>query len=48
LRRPACSFNRGIDLHQRQAGVVEKRPTGGGQFDAVHAAAHHLDANFVF
>jgi hypothetical protein len=25
--------------------MVEKGPTGGGQFDAVHAAAHQLSAN---
>src|ERR1700738_4291114 len=28
--------------------MVEKGATGGGQFDAVHAAAHQLDANLVF
>ena len=48
LRRPACRFDRGIDLHQRQPRMVEKGPSGGGQFDAVHAAAHQLDANLVF
>src|SRR6185312_4690364 len=48
LRRSACRFDRGIDLHQRQPCMVEKGPTGGGQFDAVHTAAHQLDANLVF
>jgi hypothetical protein len=28
--------------------VVEKGFAGGGQFDAVHAAAHQLNADFVF
>jgi hypothetical protein len=28
--------------------VVEKGPPGGGQFDAVHAAAYKLDADLVF
>src|SRR5258705_4039678 len=28
--------------------MVEKGPPGGGQFDAVHAAAHQLDANLEF
>jgi hypothetical protein len=28
--------------------MIEKGPPGGGQFDAVHAAAHKLDANLVF
>ena len=28
--------------------MVEKGATGGGQFDAVHAAAHQLNANLVF
>jgi hypothetical protein len=48
LRRPACRFDRGIDLHQSHPCMVEKGPTGGGQFDAVHAAAHQLEANLVF
>src|SRR6476620_1093486 len=48
VRRSECRCNRDIDLHQRQPCMVEKGPTGGGQFDAVHAAAHQLDANLVF
>ena len=28
--------------------MIEKGPPGGGQFDAVHAAAHKLNADFVF
>jgi hypothetical protein len=28
--------------------MVEKSPTGGSQFDAVHAAAHKLDADLIF
>ena len=39
---------RGIDLRQRQPGMVKKGLACGGQFDAVHAAAHQLDANLVF
>ena len=45
---PARRFHCGIDLRQRQPCMVEKGPTGGGQFDAVHAAAHQLDADLVF
>jgi hypothetical protein len=41
-------FRRGIDLRQRQPRMVEKRLACGGQFDAVHAAGHQLDANLVF
>jgi hypothetical protein len=28
--------------------MVEKGPTGGSQFDAVHAACHQLNADLVF
>ena len=28
--------------------MVEKGATGGGQFDAVHAAAHQLNADLIF
>jgi hypothetical protein len=28
--------------------MVEKGPTGGGQFDPVYAAAHQLNADLVF
>src|ERR1700736_4235194 len=35
-------------LRERQPGMVEKGLAGGGQFDAVYAAAHQRDANFVF
>jgi hypothetical protein len=28
--------------------MIEKSATGGGQFNAVHAAAHKRDADFVF
>ena len=48
LRGPARRFDRGIDLHQRQPGMVEKGLARGGQFDAVHAAAQQLDADLVF
>ena len=48
LSGPARRFHRGIDLRQRQPGVVEKGLACGGQFDAVHAAAHQLDADLVF
>jgi hypothetical protein len=33
---------------ERQPGMVEKGLACGGRFDAVHAAAHQLDANPVF
>ena len=45
--RRAASSGR-LDLRQRQPGVIEKGPPGGGQFDAVHAAAHQLNADLVF
>src|SRR3984893_16749606 len=35
-------------LRERQPGMVEKGLAGGGQFDAVYAAAHQRDANLVF
>jgi len=37
-----------LGLGDHQPCVVEKGPPGGGQFDAVHAAAHKLDADLVF
>ena len=37
-----------LRLTERQPCTVEKGPTGGGQFNAVHVAAHQLDANLVF
>jgi hypothetical protein len=43
-----CGPARRVDLGQRQSGMVEKGLACGGQFDAVHAAAHQLDANLVF
>ena len=48
LRRPACRFDRGIDLRQRQAGVVEKGLARSGQFDAVNAADSSSAADLVF
>jgi hypothetical protein len=38
LRRPPCRFDRDIDLHQRQAGVIEKGFARSGQLDAMKAA----------
>src|SRR3981081_2898801 len=35
-------------LSQRKPGMVEKGLACGGQFDAVHAAAHELDADLIF
>src|SRR6202023_4122346 len=46
--RPARRFHGGIDLRQRQSGMVEEGLACGGQFDAAHAAAHQLDANLIF
>ena len=46
-RSPRC-FLGCLCLGERQPGVVEKGLAGGGQFDAVHAAAHQLDADLVF
>ena len=37
-----------LRLSQRQPRMVEKGAACGGQFDAVHAAAHQLDADLVF
>src|SRR5436853_6389918 len=44
---PRCLHSR-FRLSKRQPCMIEKGPPGGGQFDAVHAAAHQLDANLVF
>ena len=44
----ARHFHRGIDLRQRQSGMVEKNLACIGQLDAVHAAVHQLDADLVF
>ena len=41
-------FHRGIDLRQRQSGMVEKALACIGQLDAVHAAHHKLGADLVF
>ena len=45
--RRAASCGR-LGLRERQPRMIEKGPPGGGQFDAVHAAAHKLDADLVF
>ena len=47
FRRAACRFDRGIDLHQRHAGVVEKGIARGGQFDAMNAARQQLDPDLI-
>jgi hypothetical protein len=44
----ARHFHRGIDLRQRQSGMVEKGLACVGQLDAVHAAPHKLGADLVF
>jgi hypothetical protein len=48
LRRLACCFDRGIDLHQRQAGVVEKDLARSGQLHAAGSAAQQFDPDLVF
>src|SRR6185369_8342023 len=47
LRRPACRFDRGVDLHQRQAGVVEKGLARSGQLGAMNAARQQLGPDLV-
>ena len=47
LCRPACRFHRGIDLRQRQPGMVEKGLACGGQLDAMNAARQQLAADLV-
>src|SRR6266436_8734 len=37
-----------LGLSKRQPRMVEKGPSGGGQFDTAHAAAHKLDADLIF
>jgi len=44
---PRC-LSGGLGLRERQPRIVEKDPPGGGQFDAMHAAAHQLNADVVF
>ena len=44
---PRCLCGR-LGLCERQPRMIEKGPPGGGQFDAVHAAPHKLDADLVF
>jgi len=41
-------FDRGIDLHQRQAGVVEKDLARSGQLHAAGTAAQQFDPDLVF
>ena len=45
---PMRRFDGGIDLRQRQAGVIEKSLACSSQFDAVHAAGHQLRSNLAF
>ena len=47
-RRPACRFDSGIDLHQRQSGVIEKGLARCGQFDAADATGQKFDPHLVF
>jgi hypothetical protein len=44
---PPCRFDRGFDLHQRQAGVVEKGFARSGQLDALNAARQQLGPDLV-
>src|SRR5882757_7850572 len=39
---PAGRFHRGIDLPERQPGMVEKGLAGGGQLDAMNAARYQV------
>jgi NAD(P)-dependent dehydrogenase (short-subunit alcohol dehydrogenase family) len=48
LRRPARRFHRGIDLRQRQAGMVEKGLARNGQLHAAGTAAQQFDPDLVF
>src|SRR5260370_39287170 len=45
VRHLASQRGREIDL---LLSMVEEGAPGGGQFDAVHAAAHKLDADLIF
>src|SRR3989454_4900447 len=47
LSSASCRFASRIDLSQRQSGMLEKRPTRGGQLDAVSTANHQLRADLV-
>jgi len=47
LSSASCRFASRIDLSQRQSGMVKKRPTRGGQLDAVSTANHQLRADLV-
>ena len=47
-RGSARRFDSGIDLHQRQPGVIEKRLARSGQLHAAHATAQKFDTHFVF
>ncbi len=44
---PACSFHGGIDLRQREAGMVQKDLPRGGQLDAVNAARQQFGPDLV-
>src|SRR6266545_3311648 len=44
---PRCLRSR-LGLSQRQPRMVEKGAAGGGQFNAVHAAAHKLNTDLIF
>ena len=44
---PACRFNRGFHLHQRQASVVEKRLTRSGQLDTLNTARQKLGSDLI-
>ena len=47
LRCFARRLDRGIDLYQRQAGVVEKGLASSGELDAMNAARQQLGPNLV-
>jgi len=48
LRGTPRRFRGCLGLSKRQPCMVEEGAPGGGQFDAVHAAAHKLDADLIF
>ena len=47
-RRSARSLDGGIDLHQRESGVIEEDLSRIGQFHAADASAQEVDAHLAF
>jgi hypothetical protein len=48
LRRPTSGLGRRVGLGQRKPRMVEKGPTGSGQFRSLRAAIQELNADLVF